>query len=89
MFNVRKGTKRTLVIFKVPFLIKWMKTNGVSLTKEIFIEELLHGRLWFNASWQNEHSWQKKKINSDLDNIYLISDDLKCNRGNGKFRGEG
>lgn len=59
LFNVKKGTEKILLIFKVPFLAKRMKIGDILLTKQIFIEDLLHGRLCFNASWQSEYSRQK------------------------------
>ena len=44
-FNVRKGTEVKLLTFKVLFLARWMKTEGVLLVKQIFIEDLVCARL--------------------------------------------
>lgn len=84
LFYVRKGTKRILLIFKILFLTKWMKTDGVPLTKQIFLKTYyMAGSDLMLAGRMNTAD---KKINNDLDSIYLISDDLKCNRGNRKRR---
>lgn len=72
LLNVRKGIQRILLIFKVLFLAKWMKTEDVLLMKQIFTEDILHSRLCFNAPWQNETAdinlcscWQRFLVRED------------------------
>lgn len=97
LFNVRKGIRRTLLIFKVLFLAKWMKMDDVLLIKQVFTEDILHSRPCFNASWQNETAdknlcsyWQRFLVREDknnhLDKIYLMSDGHKFDGGNRKSR---
>lgn len=61
-----------LLIFKILFLAKWMKTEDVLLIKQIFTEDILHSRLCFSASWQNEAAdknlcscWQRFLVRED------------------------
>lgn len=37
LFNVTKGTRRILLIYKVFFQAKWMKRGGIVLIKQILL----------------------------------------------------
>lgn len=98
---LKKGIHRTLLIFKVLFLAKWMKPEDVLLIKQIFTGTnyilgfalMLVGGMKLqskpSALVGRDFQLEKTKINNHLDKIYAMSDGHKFDRGNRKSREQG